>query len=70
MKYFEFQADHETSERAGAGGMFQVISLSDADGHDKTDLIDQGTHYTYDSLKTDLAKITGVKESDIDLQEV
>jgi hypothetical protein len=27
MAYFEVNLDYESSERAGAGGMFQVISI-------------------------------------------
>jgi type I restriction enzyme S subunit len=41
--------DYETSERAGASGTFQVVSVVEVDEDDKeTDLtykIDQGKHY-------------------------
>jgi type I restriction enzyme S subunit len=71
MVYLEAHLDYETSERAGAGGMFQVISIEDSDGNKKTDLVDVGTHYSsLDDLKADLAKALGVPPTEIDLKEV
>jgi type I restriction enzyme, S subunit len=37
--------DRETSERAGAGGMFQVEHLEDDEGNDLTFLVNQGHHF-------------------------
>lgn len=60
------QLDFETSGRAGAGGMFQVISLTDEDGDDikapngklLADLVDQGTHFSeIKDLETHCSKI-------------
>jgi type I restriction enzyme S subunit len=70
LHYFLVHLDYETSERAGAGGMFQVISIEDAEGNDKTNLVDQGTHYhDLAGLTADLAKALGVPASEIDVQE-
>ena len=41
---FEVYCDYESSRHAGAGGMFQVIELTE-DGEDVTDLVDQGIHF-------------------------
>lgn len=42
----DIHLDYETSERAGAGGMFQVSSIEESEfGYDMTDLIDVGRHY-------------------------
>jgi hypothetical protein len=44
--------DRETSEGAGAGGTFQVVSLEDDEGNDLTALVDQGKHFhSIDELK-------------------
>jgi type I restriction enzyme, S subunit len=68
--YFLAFLDRETSQRAGADGMFQVISLEDHDGVDKTDLVDQGTHYpNLPALAADIAKALNVPVSEIDLEE-
>lgn len=62
--------DYETSARAGAGEMFQVFSIKDADGKDYTSLIDQGTHYhSLDDLQNVLAARFGVSPSEITLIE-
>lgn len=69
--YFQAQLDYETSERAGAGGMFQVISVEDEDGKDLTHLVDQGKHYaSLDELKEDLASALKVESRQIDLGAV
>jgi len=69
--YYEVMCDYETSKRCGAGGCFQVISITDGDGKDCTNLIDQGTHYhNLDELKEDIAKATGQNKDDIDLDEM
>jgi type I restriction enzyme S subunit len=48
MANFEVGKDFETSERAGAGGMFQVDTLKDDNGNDVTDRIDVGKHFSND----------------------
>ena len=67
MRFFDVMCDYETSEHAGAGGMFQVISLNEGD-LDVTYLVDQGVHFsTVKQLEGHLAKITG---DEVDLSEV
>lgn len=44
-KFYQVEIDRETSERAGAGGMFQVVQITDEDGNDYTHEVDQGVHY-------------------------
>lgn len=44
-KFYQVMIDTETSERAGAGGMFQVIEITDDDGNNYTHEVDQGVHY-------------------------
>lgn len=69
--YYQVQLDYETSERAGAGGMFQVILVEDEDGKDFTHLVDQGMHYaSLDELKKDIASALKVEMRQIDLEEV
>lgn len=69
--HFEVHLDYETSERAGAGGMFQVISLEDEDGKDFTHLVDQGQHYvSLDELKEDIASVLKVEAGQIELEAV
>lgn len=69
--YFHVQLDYETSARAGAGGMFQVISVADEDGKDFTHLVDQGRHYaSLDDLRDDIASALKVEVRHIDLEEV
>jgi len=61
--------DTETSDRAGAGGMFQVVSLTDEHGVDCTHLVDVGTHYpSLAAVACDIAKKTGEKVSDINIE--
>lgn len=68
---FEVHLDYETSESAGAGGMFQVISLEDEDGKDFTHLVDQGQHYvSLDELKEDIASVLKVDAGQIELEAV
>lgn len=69
--YFTVHLDYETSDRAGAGGMFQVVSVEDEDGKDFTHLVDQGQHYaSLDDLKSDIAGALKVTTGQIELQEV
>jgi len=52
--------DSETSEQAGAGGMFQIESISDEKGNDLSKNVDQGVHYPdLDALKKALKLIFG-----------
>lgn len=68
---FQVQLDYATSERAGAGGMFQVISLEDEDGKDFTHLVDQGQYYaSLDELKEDIATALKVEAEQIELEAV
>jgi type I restriction enzyme, S subunit len=66
---FYVTLDHETSERVGAGGMFQVARIKDDNEKDRTSLVDQGKHYnTLDELKDDLAEKLHVSASEISLE--
>lgn len=68
--YFTVVLDYETSEHAGAGGMFQVAALSDEDDKNRTDLVDQGKHYAaLDELANDIARRLGVRADQIELEE-
>lgn len=68
--YFTAVLDYETSERAGAGGMFQVATLSDENDKDRTNLVDQGKHYgSLDELANDIARRIGVPADQIELEE-
>lgn len=67
---FTVVLDYETSDHAGAGGMFQVAALSDEDDKDRTDLVDQGKHYAaLDELANDIARRLGVRADQIELEE-
>lgn len=69
--YFEVQLDYETSERAGASGMFQVISVVDEDGKDFIHLVDEGQHYaSLDDLKEDIARSLKVDAQQVNLEVV
>lgn len=69
--YFEVQLDYETSERAGAAGMFHVISIEDDDGESFTNLVDQGRHYaSLEELKKYLARELKVEVQHIELEVV
>lgn len=69
--HLQAQLDYETSERAGAGGMFQVISIEDDEGKDYTHLVDQGRHYaSLEDLKLDLASALQVAVKQVDLEAV
>lgn len=66
---FTVIADFETSERAGAGDMFQVVDLLDDSDNSRTDLVDQGKHYaTLDELKADIAQRLGVPVYQVELE--
>lgn len=69
--YFEVQLDYETSEHAGASGMFQVISVEDEDGNDCIHLVDQGQHYaSLDDLKEDIASALKVAARQVHMEAV
>lgn len=69
--YFEVHLDYETSEHAGASGMFQVISVEDEDGKDCIHLLDQGLHYaSLDDLKEDIASALKIAARQVDLEAV
>ncbi|MBK6744670.1 MAG: restriction endonuclease subunit S [Hydrogenophilales bacterium] len=71
MHYFQVSLDFETSERAGASGMFQVITVTDDTGKDRTDLVDQGKHYgSQEELAADIAHELGVATDQVILEEV
>jgi type I restriction enzyme, S subunit len=46
--HYSIQTDRETSERAGASGMFQVVSITDDNDNDTdvTGLVGQGRHFS------------------------
>ena len=69
--YFTVHLDYEISERDGASGMFQVISIEDEDGKDFTRLVEQGQHYaSLDDLQNDIAGALKVTTGQIELEEV
>ncbi|HEX8435496.1 hypothetical protein [Archangium sp.] len=73
MPHFNVHLDREASERAGAGGWFQVNSITDEHGKDCTRLlkIDQGKHYPdLASLAADIAEALGIAPKDVYLEEV
>jgi type I restriction enzyme S subunit len=71
MPYFEVHLDYETSERAGAGGMFQVISVEDEKGNDRTQHVDQGKHFrNLQEVKEALAISLSIPAANIELNEV
>lgn len=71
MKYYTIHRDYETSDRAGAGGMFQVSGIWDSDSEDVTFLIDVGKHYnSLIEIKEDMAMKLRISPADIDLNEV
>ncbi|MFY3062075.1 restriction endonuclease subunit S [Achromobacter xylosoxidans] len=69
--FLQTQLDYKTSERAGGGGTFQVISIVDDGGKDYTHLVDQGRHYaSLKDLKVDLVSALSVAATQVDLEEV
>jgi type I restriction enzyme S subunit len=69
--HFLVHLDYETTERAGAGGMFQVLSIEDEEGKGFTHLVDQGIHYSsLDDLRNDIASALKVSLHQIELEEV
>lgn len=71
MAVFQVGKDFETSERAGAGGMYQVDSLIDENDMDVSNRIDAGKHYSNDEeLKNDLSIIFDIPIEDIEIEEL
>ena len=59
--WVDINPDWETGERAGAGGTFQVISITDENGRDLTKLINQGYHYhAVEDVLKDLSEKLGL----------
>jgi type I restriction enzyme S subunit len=68
--FFSAELDYETAERAGAGAMFQVISLEDDEGRDFTHLVDQGrTYASLEKLRDDIASALKVGVLQVELEE-
>lgn len=68
---FTVRIDYETSEHAGAGGMFQVTDLRDDNDKVRTDLVDQGKHYSeFEELADDIAHRLGVSADQVELEEL
>jgi type I restriction enzyme S subunit len=71
MATLQVGKDYETSERAGAGGMFQVDTLIDENDDDVTNRIDVGMHFSdEEQLKEYLSQIFGIPVADIDLDDM
>ena len=70
MYYFHVVLDRETSKRAGADDRFQVASLTDDDGADHSNLVDQGKHYAeLAELADDIAARLAVRANQVVLGE-
>ncbi len=70
MAVFSVGRDFETSERAGAGGMFQINLLLDENEDDITNSVDVGIHFhSDDDLKAYLSKTFNIPIADIDLED-
>lgn len=71
MATFQVGKDFETSQRAGAGGMFQVETLIEDTGSDVTNRIDVGIHFRDDDhLKDYLSQMFGIPSNQIDIIEL
>ena len=69
--HFRVLLDRETSERTGAGGMFQVASLEDDDGNSRSGWIDQGRHYAdLATLRDEIAARLGVATNLVTVEEI
>jgi hypothetical protein len=70
MPTFFAELDHLTGIRIGATSSFQVISLRDEDGIDRTKLIDPGTHYgSLEEIAADIANVLKVPKSQVQVVE-
>jgi type I restriction enzyme S subunit len=69
--HFRAFLDRETSERAGAGGMFQIISLEDDYGNSRSEWIDHAYHYSdLGELRDQLAERLGVSSNLVTVEEI
>jgi len=69
--FFIVEQDFETLSRAGAEGLFQVISLVDSEDEDRTELVNVGQHYhSLEDLKVDLAKrlMTSIEKIELETE--
>lgn len=69
--FFIVEQDFETLSRAGADGLFQVISLVDSEDEDKTELVNVGKHYqSLEELKDDLARrlMTSIEKIELETE--
>lgn len=73
MAYFAIGKDYETSERCGAGGMFQIESLS-LNEVDVINSVDQGMHFSIEEpeqLRDYLRVVFKIPASEgIDIDEI
>lgn len=72
MAIFRLIADWETSERAGAGGMYQIESLT-MNGKDVTSQVDQGMHFSGEDnsdIIQYLAKVFKIPEKAVIFEQV
>jgi hypothetical protein len=70
MPTFLAELDHLTGIRIGAMATFQVISLRDEDGIDRTKWLDPGAHYsTLEEVAADIARVLKVPESQVQVIE-
>jgi type I restriction enzyme, S subunit len=68
---FDVRLDYGASDRAGAGGTFQVVSIAGDAGEDRTELVDHDSHYpSLHALAADIAKALGVTSERVELREV
>lgn len=71
MALFKVGKDFETSESAGAGGMFQIDTLLDENDENITDRIDVGTHFSDNQhLLEYLSEIFNISYEDIEIEEL
>ncbi len=56
------------NDAVSSGGMFQVADLRDENDADRTELVDQGKHYsTLEELAADIARRLGVPVSQVEV---
>ena len=68
MLYLKIYKDFETSDRAGAGEMFQISRIEDGDENDLSDKVDLCIHFhDDDKLKNYLSEVFNVSIDEIDL---
>lgn len=76
MSVFYVQKDYETSNRVGAGGLYQLIELKNEEeesillNKDGSERYDQGKHYTDEDLMDDIVKNEKILIRDIELIEI